>query len=289
MSRARLLKPGFFTNEELHTLHPYGRLLYAGLWCLADREGRLKDRPLRIKAELFPYDKVNVEQLIDQLAALGFVVRYEVENEALMWLPKFKEHQHPHPKEPPSILPACPMEAAATSHASVMHESNKAHASSRPAPSMSHAPPAKTSEAEAGSSIPSEAGSSEAVTGAAAACMEENAYRRITDAWTMATGAIIGRQPAEKFEAYAERLPLDWVLDAIKETGEQGKRAPSYAFAILDRWERDGREKPKDARPKSLPNGIVLGPEGRPEGRTFDDSEMAAALAGPPPPGFEDE
>jgi len=32
------------------------RLLYPGLWMLADREGRLEDRPLRIKAEILPYD-----------------------------------------------------------------------------------------------------------------------------------------------------------------------------------------------------------------------------------------
>jgi hypothetical protein len=32
------------------------RLLFTGLWCLADREGRLEDRPAEIKAEIFSYD-----------------------------------------------------------------------------------------------------------------------------------------------------------------------------------------------------------------------------------------
>ena len=43
--RTRLLKPGFFMNEELARLPVRARLLFAGLWCLADREGRLEDRP----------------------------------------------------------------------------------------------------------------------------------------------------------------------------------------------------------------------------------------------------
>src|SRR5262245_4448792 len=61
MARARLLKPGFFTNEDLVELPPAARLLFAGLWTLADREGRLEDRPKRIKLAVLPYDDVDVD------------------------------------------------------------------------------------------------------------------------------------------------------------------------------------------------------------------------------------
>ena len=37
--RARNLKPGFFKNETLAEIEPLGRLLFQGLWCMADREG----------------------------------------------------------------------------------------------------------------------------------------------------------------------------------------------------------------------------------------------------------
>ncbi len=53
--RARNIKPGFFKNEHLGTADPIVALLFEGLWLLADRDGRLEDRPLRIKAEIFPY------------------------------------------------------------------------------------------------------------------------------------------------------------------------------------------------------------------------------------------
>ena len=71
MARARNLKPAFFTNDLLAEIEPLGRLLFQGLWCLADREGRLVDRPKRIKAELFPYDDADVDVLLSALAARG--------------------------------------------------------------------------------------------------------------------------------------------------------------------------------------------------------------------------
>ncbi len=50
--RARGIKPAFFKNEELAELGTVAQLLFIGLWCLADREGRLEDRPKRIGAEV---------------------------------------------------------------------------------------------------------------------------------------------------------------------------------------------------------------------------------------------
>lgn len=106
--RARNLKPGFFKNEELAELPPLARILFSGLWCLADREGRLEDRPKRIKAELLPYDNCNVEQLLDQLARSPqrFIIRYKVDDCRYIAIPNFVEHQTPHIKEADSTIPA---------------------------------------------------------------------------------------------------------------------------------------------------------------------------------------
>ena len=54
MARARNLKPSFFTNDILAEVPALGRLLFQGLWCVADREGRLADRPRKLKAEILP-------------------------------------------------------------------------------------------------------------------------------------------------------------------------------------------------------------------------------------------
>jgi hypothetical protein len=105
MARSRLLKPGFFTNETLAELSFEARLCFAGLWTLADREGRLEDRPKRIGAALFPYDQVNVSDLLDALASKQFIRRYVADGQAVIDLPTFLEHQSPHLREAASELP----------------------------------------------------------------------------------------------------------------------------------------------------------------------------------------
>lgn len=72
--RSRNLKPGFFRNELLAEIKPIGRILFQGLWCLADREGRLEDRPKRIKMDVLPYDtNVDVDSLITELYKGGIL------------------------------------------------------------------------------------------------------------------------------------------------------------------------------------------------------------------------
>lgn len=114
MARARNIKPGFFTNERLATLPFEARLLFEGLWLLADHEGRLEDRPGRIKGEIFPHDNLDVDALLNMLHITAdegdghtFIIRYKVDGKRFIWIPKFSEHQHPHKKERdiPSRIP----------------------------------------------------------------------------------------------------------------------------------------------------------------------------------------
>lgn len=111
MPRIRSLKIGFFTNEILCELSAWHRLLFAGLWLLADREGRLEDRPRRIKAALFPYDEVNVDGMLTELADKGFVVRYAADGAGAdgaryLAIPHFTAHQRPKSDEYVSVIPA---------------------------------------------------------------------------------------------------------------------------------------------------------------------------------------
>ena len=105
MARSRLLKPGFFKNEVLSDLEPLDRLLFAGLWTLADREGRLEDRPRRIKNELFPCDDYDVDAGIYRLASAEFVERYTSCNIRVLLIVNFSKHQSPHGTEKDSLLP----------------------------------------------------------------------------------------------------------------------------------------------------------------------------------------
>jgi len=127
--RSRNLKPGTFKNELLGSSDPLHTILFEGLWCLADREGRLEDRPLRICAELFPYRRqVNerkVDTMLQWLHEKGFIVRYGAECEEAtgsdqtrnmtkrvtprtryIQVAEFLKHQNPHKHEAPSKIPA---------------------------------------------------------------------------------------------------------------------------------------------------------------------------------------
>ena len=65
----------------------------------------MEDRPRRIKAEWLPYDECNIEQLLDALYESGFILRYQVDGERYIQIPKFTDHQNPHPKEKASVIP----------------------------------------------------------------------------------------------------------------------------------------------------------------------------------------
>jgi hypothetical protein len=105
MARARNIKPGFFLNDLLAEIEPLGRLLFAGLWTIADREGRLEDRPKKIKAAVLPYDDCDVDHLLNELSKRDFIIRYEVNGEKYIQIVKWEKHQNPHYKEVKSEIP----------------------------------------------------------------------------------------------------------------------------------------------------------------------------------------
>ena len=106
MARIRSIKPSFFLDSELSQLSPMARLFFIGLWCLADREGRLKDKPMELGVQLIPYDlaKNNPIDLLKELDG-KFVIRYEVEGKKYLLINGFKKHQRPATSEPASDLP----------------------------------------------------------------------------------------------------------------------------------------------------------------------------------------
>jgi len=107
MARARNLKPALFKNELLGVADPMLTLLFEGLWLLADREGRLEDRPLRIKGELFPYrDGLDMDDMLNWLFEYGFIVRYTVGEKRYIEIDNFVKHQNPHRNEPESFIPS---------------------------------------------------------------------------------------------------------------------------------------------------------------------------------------
>jgi len=125
MARARNIKPGFFENEILGVQDPFVCLLFAGLWTLADKAGILEDRPMRIKAQLFPYrESLDVNGHLTVLQRLGFIRRYEVDGSRYIEVTNFKKHQSPHHTERASIFPAYSSDCEITVNSPLDHGGN---------------------------------------------------------------------------------------------------------------------------------------------------------------------
>lgn len=126
MARSRNIKPGFFTNDVLAEIEPLGRLLFAGLWTIADRAGRLEDRPKKIKAEILPYDDCDVDKLLNSLYSYGFILRFQVNGVGYIQIVNFSKHQNPHKNEAPSSIPEPTEHGTCTVQAPEGHSTNRA-------------------------------------------------------------------------------------------------------------------------------------------------------------------
>lgn len=112
MARSRNIKPGFFTNDELAELPALTRLLFIGLWTIADRDGRIEDRPKKIRAEVMPYDECDPDAMLRALHERGFIFRYVVGGMGCIQIVNWAKHQNPHVKEQASTMQAPDMSGA---------------------------------------------------------------------------------------------------------------------------------------------------------------------------------
>lgn len=126
MARSRNIKPGFCQNEELIELPFETRLLFALLPMFADREGRLEDRPKKIKIQVFPADNLDFDPMLQALHDKEFIRRYSVEGIPYIQIINFTKHQNPHMKEAESTIPAPGEHQTSTRQAQDKHQTSPA-------------------------------------------------------------------------------------------------------------------------------------------------------------------
>jgi hypothetical protein len=96
MARIRTVKPEFFEDENLAKLSPHARLLFIGLFQLADKNGVLENRPAWIQSKVFPYESgeaSDVSRLLPGLVLGRYLVEYEVNGRAYLAVRNFSKHQ----------------------------------------------------------------------------------------------------------------------------------------------------------------------------------------------------
>ena len=105
--RRRMLNPDFFTDPDMVANFDFGgRLLYQGLWCLAEDSGCFEPNPLLLKMKIFPGDDIplgEIQKHIDRLVELDKIVLYQVDGKEYAWLKNFHKHQKLDRPAPPAI------------------------------------------------------------------------------------------------------------------------------------------------------------------------------------------
>lgn len=117
MARIRTVKPDFFRHEGLYEAEKQSglplRVAYAGLWTAADREGRFVWSPRTLKLDCLPHDALNFADVMEALAAAGFIVKYQASGKAYGHIPAWHDHQHINQREAKSKIPS-PFACAST-------------------------------------------------------------------------------------------------------------------------------------------------------------------------------
>ena len=114
--RIRSIKPEFWEDEVMASLHPHARLLFIATWQLADKNGVLEHRPAWIKAKVFPYEdweaigkhlgstreapgNTNFDGVLRSLIDHGFLVEFTADGRDYLYVRNFKKHQRINGKE----------------------------------------------------------------------------------------------------------------------------------------------------------------------------------------------
>ena len=97
MARIRTIKPEFWSSKTLARVSRESRLLFIGLWNLADDHGVLLDSPKTIAGELFPWDdEVDakfVTEKLQELEDVGVIVSGSQNGKDYIIIRSWKEHQ----------------------------------------------------------------------------------------------------------------------------------------------------------------------------------------------------
>ncbi len=110
MATRRMITSSIWTDEWFGELPPEEMLIWIGLFSrMADDQGRLRDSPLLLRANLFPFREDITSQQVDEalqrFEADGRIRRYTVDGRALIQLLGWWEHQHRQWAQPSELPP----------------------------------------------------------------------------------------------------------------------------------------------------------------------------------------
>lgn len=261
--RRRMISPSFFSDSEIvANFNTQGRLLYIGLWCVADDSGCFEPDTLQLKMQIFPGDDVSAENIaawMERLAELKKIIFYEVNSKSYAWIKNFHKHQKLDRPSPPQV-PLPPWVEWVGEQKYSSKERHKWHYNIRKYP--------------VGDSSTNSRGQFDDVSGVIEVKeVKEISTRTRRQFDDMSTNKIVaafqkciypGITPfdLERLEAYLEDgLAPDVIIFAIEEAANNNARRVAYITRILDRLRdagittREAAEADKTSRTKNTRSG----------------------------------
>lgn len=93
MARKRMIDPDFWLDEALTSCDRDTRLFYIGTWNFSDDYGVIENSERRLKAQIFPYDELDLKPLIKKLVGIGCLVPFEAEGKNWLYIKNFLKWQ----------------------------------------------------------------------------------------------------------------------------------------------------------------------------------------------------
>ena len=120
MARIRTIKPTFFRSRSVKKLSDKAKLVWIGLWNLADDAGRLVDELGILTGDLWALSvsEAKLDKALDELDAAGRIVRYKVAGQAYIQVTGW-EHQKINRASDSAIPPVSLRDDSVIPHASL--------------------------------------------------------------------------------------------------------------------------------------------------------------------------
>ena len=108
MARRRMIDPAIWQSESFAKLTPLGKLMFIGMFSLADDEGKGRSKAIYLKSVLFPYDDgmrlIDVEKALSEIGSNMSVTFYAHDGNDYYRLDNWRKWQRVD-KPQPSIIP----------------------------------------------------------------------------------------------------------------------------------------------------------------------------------------
>jgi hypothetical protein len=96
MPSRRTIDPAFWRSETVVALSIARRYFFIGILSNADDQGRLRAHPALLRAQIYPFDDISLDQIRDDLAELaggGFITLYASDGRDYLQIPDWWKYQ----------------------------------------------------------------------------------------------------------------------------------------------------------------------------------------------------